>query len=369
MASPQLQIDGIRHSFPESRSAQLLEHLSRQSPLSGITPASRLEVRPAPEMASSGIAPLDALTGGLPRGCLTEICGPESSGHTTVMLSALAAATRRREEICALIDASDAFDPLSAAAAGLDLERLLWVRCGSPVMSQKRRPAASLQEWQQRRMEDPVEQTLRAADLLLQSKGFGMVVLDLAGVPVKMARRIPLATWFRFRRAVENTPTILLVIGLEPCAESCASLSLRLKIGRQSSVPSLSSGQAKNSRQPEVLSSRFSVTAVSSQRSAVSQIGNTQNVSGRARLQSCQSGLKKTRAFAPEVYQAQQEMVSRKKPSRVDNLSDETSATKKPSHAELLTGIEIQAEVQRSRGERKTVQSVGAFTTKTAWTA
>jgi hypothetical protein len=358
MASPQLQIDGIRHSFPESRSARLLEHLSRQSPLSGITPASRLEVRPAPEMASSGIAQLDALTGGLPRGCLTELCGPESSGHTTVMLSALAAATRRREEICALIDASDAFDPLSAAAASLDLERLLWVRCGSPAMSRKRRPAASLQEWQQRRMEDPVEQTLRAADLLLQSKGFGMVVLDLAGVPVKMARRIPLATWFRFRRAVENTPTILLVIGLQPCAESCASLSIGLRNSRRS--PAVSQKFSVFSSQFSVPSSQFSLSrAVSHQLSAISQMG-------RARLQSCQSDPKKMRALAPEVIFPQHEMASSEK--SFHNEPDASSA-RKPSHAELLTGMDIEAEVQRSRGERKTVQSVSAFTTRTAWTA
>ena len=79
-------------------------------------------------MVSSGIPALDALTGGLPRGCLTEICGPASSGRTTVLLAALAAATRRGE-FCALIDASDALDPHSAAAAGIDLDRLLWVRC------------------------------------------------------------------------------------------------------------------------------------------------------------------------------------------------------------------------------------------------
>src|SRR3982074_1301330 len=56
--------------------------------LSGITPASRLDVRPAPEMVSSGIAALDALAGGLPRGCLTEICGPASSGRTTLLPAA-----------------------------------------------------------------------------------------------------------------------------------------------------------------------------------------------------------------------------------------------------------------------------------------
>ena len=101
---------------------------NQQSTIALITPASQLGIRPAPEMASSGIPDLDALTGGLPRGCLTELCGPASSGRTTVLLAALAAATRRGE-YCALIDASDALDPHSAAAAGIDLDRLLWVRC------------------------------------------------------------------------------------------------------------------------------------------------------------------------------------------------------------------------------------------------
>ena len=115
--------------------------------LSGITPASRLDVRPAPEMVSSGIAALDALAGGLPRGCLTEICGPASSGRTTLLLAALAAATRRGE-FCVVVDASDALDPHSVAAAGVDLDRLLWVRCGENSSqkdrSPQRHPSASL---------------------------------------------------------------------------------------------------------------------------------------------------------------------------------------------------------------------------------
>ena len=98
-------------------------------PPARVTPASQLDIRPAPEMVSCGIPALDALTGGLPRGCLTEICGPASSGRTTVLLAALAAATRRGE-FCAVVDASDALDPRSAAAVGVELSRLLWVRCG-----------------------------------------------------------------------------------------------------------------------------------------------------------------------------------------------------------------------------------------------
>src|SRR6202035_2366327 len=108
--------------FGEGRSPQRV--ISADARLTGVTPASRLAVHPAPEMVSSGIAAMDAFTGGLPRGCLTEIYGPASSGCTTVLLAALAAATRRGE-FCAVVDASDALDPQSAAAAGGELDRLL----------------------------------------------------------------------------------------------------------------------------------------------------------------------------------------------------------------------------------------------------
>src|SRR3974390_2148461 len=78
------------------------------------------------ERAPSGIASIDAATGGLPRGCLTEIIGPSSSGRTSLLLSILAQATDRGE-ICALVDAEDAFDPTSAAAAGVALDSLIWI--------------------------------------------------------------------------------------------------------------------------------------------------------------------------------------------------------------------------------------------------
>ncbi|HZR30608.1 MAG TPA: hypothetical protein VFA76_01980 [Terriglobales bacterium] len=178
----------------------------------GVTIASRLKLRPDPALVPTGIAELDAQIGGLPRGALTEIFGPTSSGRTSLLLASLAGATRR-QEICALVDAGDAFDPQSAVAAGLDLERLLWVRCGSSS---------------QRSGEKCLEQTLKTTDLLLQSGGFGMVVVDLGDIPAQVARRIPLTSWFRFRRAVENTPTVLLVLEQEPYAKTCASLVLRM---------------------------------------------------------------------------------------------------------------------------------------------
>src|SRR5262252_2856574 len=80
------------------------------------------------DMAPTGIPSLDrALGGGVARGHLSEIVGPRSSGRTTVLCRMLTAATDRGEAV-ALIDTCDRFDPESAATAGLDLSKLLWVR-------------------------------------------------------------------------------------------------------------------------------------------------------------------------------------------------------------------------------------------------
>jgi hypothetical protein len=162
-------------------------------------------------MVSSGVVAVDALTGGLPRGALTEICGPASSGRSSLLIAALTEASRR-QELCALVDASDRFDPRSAAAAGIELERLLWIRCDDESLNS---PLHRL------------EQALKVTDLLLQGGGFGVVAIDMADIAPEHARRVPLASWFRFRRVVEPTPTVLLVVEQEPYARSCASLVLR----------------------------------------------------------------------------------------------------------------------------------------------
>jgi hypothetical protein len=247
-ATPQLP--GVARHDSRGR-LPLHEHLqsaitNQRFPSARITPASRLAIRPVSEMVPSGIAALDSLTDGLPRGCITEICGPASSGRTSVLLATLAAATHRGE-CCAFIDASDALDPHSVAAADIDLDRLLWVRCGDAASknnSPRRHPSASLRAGSDSSTEESffekspkslrkkeseycLEQVLRATDLLLESGGFGLIALDLADLPPESARRIPLTTWFRFRRAIEHTPTILLVIEPQPIAGSCSSLLLQ----------------------------------------------------------------------------------------------------------------------------------------------
>jgi len=281
--------------------------------------------RASVELKPSGVTELDAvLGGGFPRGSLVELCGPASSGRTSLAFSLLAQATER-QQACAFVDFSDSLDPVSLAAAGVEFPRLLWIRCGetgdrspdlkassyfAPPGKETRRargldspskkpmpvhgwrhprelmrsvdkaipslvgkqaafadsaqihlvarcageqverdrelprrgirPSRSLPmkietyparevRYEHRRTKPwkRLEQALKSTDLLLHGGGWGVVVLDLSGISWVDARRINLSMWFRFRRAIENTPTILLLLGEESCAKSCASLVLR----------------------------------------------------------------------------------------------------------------------------------------------
>jgi hypothetical protein len=167
--------------------------------------AFKIQPKPVVETLPIGIEELDELTGGLPRGAISEFFGPPSSGRTSIMFSMLAYATRH-EEVCALIDVNDMFAPAAAAAAGIDFDRLLWIRCGGSL-----------------------ENAFKTADLLLHAGGFGLVILDLADIAGKDARRIIPSWWYRFRRTVENRPTSIVVMSEDACTRSCAALALGLK--------------------------------------------------------------------------------------------------------------------------------------------
>jgi hypothetical protein len=151
----------------------------------------------------SGLSPL--VSNGLSRGTIAEVNGRRSSGRTSVCLHILAQATSRGE-VCAVIDLYDSFHPVSAAAAGVRLDRLIWVRCHGNA-----------------------EHAIRSADLLLHAGGFGVVLLDLCEANPRVLNRIPLSYWYRFRRAVEHTPAIFLLCAEIPQAKSCSSHQLQLK--------------------------------------------------------------------------------------------------------------------------------------------
>ena len=299
----------------------------------------------APRLHPIGNARIDSLLGGgLPLGSVCELTGPDCSGRSSLALSLLASASR--EGACAYIDVSDTLSPQSAAAAGIELANLLWVRfaaatqrqipsvppsaptrsyeadngshrpihggCGSshprgetkglaPALKEmlfqkeerRRRKMEGTpghlnqplglhtasedqvdwERWNLRKVDetDPLRQmdreaaeaarrrasanapivsarvrerkpwdrldrALRATDQVLQSGGFCVIVLDLASVATQEALRIPSATWFRYRRAAQESNTILLLLTREPCARSSAACVLECSIAESPKI-------------------------------------------------------------------------------------------------------------------------------------
>ena len=190
-----------------------------------LTTALPLERRDASALVATDIAALDAcLRGGLPRGQLSEIAGPPSSGRTTLALQTMAASTRRGE-IAAFVDTFDRFDVASAAAAGIDLDRLLWIRgsSGPPDLSDVARRAKS-----EGGPDGFINRALKALNLVLQAGGFACVVLDLADAPPAALTRIPYTTWLRVPRIIEGHDTACLLLTPQPLARSAGGLTLVL---------------------------------------------------------------------------------------------------------------------------------------------
>ena len=180
------------------------------------------------DVASAGIPEVDdLLEGGLPVGAISELTGPISSGRTSIALAFLARRTAEGS-VCAWVDTHDTLDPESAAANGVCLNQLLWVRCrnakDAPGTANPRKHASEHDKpWTR------IDQALRATDLLLQAGGFAAIVLDLADVAIEHAHRIPLATWFRFRQSADRTRCSLLVLGRAPYAQSSAAVVLECR--------------------------------------------------------------------------------------------------------------------------------------------
>ena len=214
MVSPPLRtrreagsVEDLLRALRDTLPAELAERLR--------TGAAPNETSALPRLAT-GIPTVDALLGGgFPRGRVTEITGPLSSGRTSLALAVVAMATRAGE-IAAVVDSADAFDPTSAAAAGIDLSRVLWARPSRP------------------------HEALRCAARLLEARGFGVVVmLDCAGAPVVDARMQGAAqravsersasSWLRISRSATASGTALVLVASSMRAGPFAALSLEAR--------------------------------------------------------------------------------------------------------------------------------------------
>jgi hypothetical protein len=208
---------------------------------------------------STGIASLDSsLEGGWRRGEISEILGGPSSGRASVLCATLAAATARGE-LVALVDAFDRVDPVTAAATGLDVSRLLWVR--GPSLSPSARDSIA---------GPAIMRAVRACDLIIRAGGFGVVALDLAGAPARGLRDLAASTWMRLAHANAGQSTVCLLIGEHPMGRSARGVSVRLASTRRWSGGSPQSrrfagfdihAEFQHSRRPLVPSSTWTLRA------------------------------------------------------------------------------------------------------------
>ena len=196
-----------------------LEDLLRSRRLQAEEPLLRGE-DPRSRALGTGIAGLDELLlGGFPRGQISEVHGAVSSGRTALVL-ALAARLTRAGSLVAWVDPADRLDPGSAAAAGVHLARLLWLRG-------------------ERRGRETLLPAVSAVGTLLGSGLFEAVVFDLAGIPATARQRLPGTTWIRLQRLIEDQPSALILIadGHVSHGPGGAALAMKASAPRWSGAP------------------------------------------------------------------------------------------------------------------------------------
>lgn len=138
------------------------------------------------------------------RGSVVELTGEPSAGKTSLMFSLLSKLTQTGE-ICAVVDSANSFDPCSAVSSGVEIENLLWVKCGGDL-----------------------EKAFMAADYLVQAKGFGVIWLDLNGLSRKQIGMVPKTYWYRYRTRIKETPTVFMVTTEDAVAGSASQQSFLL---------------------------------------------------------------------------------------------------------------------------------------------
>ncbi|MFO7303486.1 MAG: hypothetical protein DIU54_013815 [Acidobacteriota bacterium] len=195
-----------------SAAVQSLEALLLDRRLGSTLPG----LTPPPRLLPTGIEPFDrVLGGGWRMGTLSELAGRTGTGRTHLLVGTLRQAAAAGQ-VVALVDALDRFDPASAAGAGLDLERLLWVR-GPSILAEQARPAV---------LDGAIRLAIRAFDLILRAGGFAVVALDLRDVPVRRLQALPAVTWLRLAQVLEGQDTVGLLLADVPLARSARGVSV-----------------------------------------------------------------------------------------------------------------------------------------------
>ncbi len=176
----------------------------------------------------TALAPINALLeGGIPRGRISEIVGRRSSGKTSLAAAFISAATRHGE-VAAVIDLANAFDPSTMAEAGVDLSRVLWaaVPASNAVWERATEDLQSSSYFRgaKTRVDNSMRSFLRAAEMVLEAGGFGLLVMDFGD----RGFTLPSSSALRLARMAERSGTAVLVVAPRPVCGTFAALSLEL---------------------------------------------------------------------------------------------------------------------------------------------
>ena len=201
---------------------RLPSHTSAEKPqlleFSGVFHGRELTVKH--RRLSSGLAPLDDLIdGGIPRGRISEITGRPGSGKTSLAAS-FAASAIHRGEVAAWLDSSGSFDPESMAAAGVELRRMLW----ASMTTSTKIPRAAFR--QDRFSTSPFARRqsaiVKAAEIVLEAGGFGLVVIDFGEAPHALTH----ASALRIARVAERSGAAVIALAPWRMCGTFAALSL-----------------------------------------------------------------------------------------------------------------------------------------------
>jgi hypothetical protein len=221
---------------------QIRDLLGQRFPQVRMTLAEKSFTRPC---FATGLPQIDGLLqGGLPKGAVTELVSPDSSGGGALALRRIVRIAGQNRQRVALIDGSDGFDP--TALTNELLAGLLWVRCCDGA------------------------QALKATDLVLRDGNLPLVILDLHHNAAAQLRKIPGTTWYRLQRIIEPTPTALLV--MTPRA-MVSSAEARLSLANEFTFASWEQTEEELISRMKVVLQRSAATEVHESRLVGTEVG------------------------------------------------------------------------------------------------
>lgn len=173
--------------------------------INGVSKLSDLSEVRKQEFQQTGVSSFDGIVGGLVRGGICELSGPDGSGKRGLAVR-MAVASTDRGGLCAIVDGTNGFDPVSAQGGGLALSKTIWVRCGGDLTK-----------------------SIMSTEYLVQSRLFDMIWLDLGYFDERELAMLPSSYWYRFKVGLQGSPTALVVTVTEPRVRSAAQQTFRLE--------------------------------------------------------------------------------------------------------------------------------------------